>query len=117
MCENNFEGKVLSPSSDDDNDTIPKDWEEVKKPSKKKRSRKNKFEEKVCNTCGQDILSNERRKSLIYKDKYHQVLAKGYCKDHERTYSGHKCKPHWCGDCDYLVKYEIIIKESKYYEG
>ncbi len=27
--------------------------------------------------------------------------------EHERVYSDHKCKPHWCGDCRYLTKYEI----------
>ena len=35
MCEKIRERKVLSLSSDDENDTIPSDWEEVK--PKKKR--------------------------------------------------------------------------------
>ena len=70
-----------------------------------------KIKKKICKTCGQDILTNEMRDMLMYKDTYHQLKVKDYCKDHEAKYSNHKCKPHWCGDCDYLIKYEIgIIK-------
>ena len=108
MCEKNFEGKVLSPPSDGDIDeSYPKDWKPVKKTKKKKRSPK----AKVCKTCGQDILSNEIRDALMYKNTYHQLQAKEYCKDHQIKYSDHKCKPHWCGDCGYLTKYEIEISE------
>ena len=78
-------------------------------PSKtKKRSKKIK-EVKLCKTCSQDILEMEKRESLTYKDTYHQTLAKEYCKDHEISHSDHKCKPHWCGDCGFLMKYEIEI--------
>ena len=113
MCEKNFEGKVLSPSSDDDIDeTLPKDWKPVKKSKKKKRSsRKTKKYGKICKTCGQDILENEKRNMFMYKDTYHQLQVKEYCKEHERSYGDHKCKPSWCGDCDYLVKYEIEIQK------
>ena len=111
MCEKNFDGKALSLSSDDETDTIPKDWEEVK-PSKKKRSRKKK-KSKICSTCEQDIIKNKKRDMLIFKDTYHQMLAKDYCKNHETTHSNHKCKPHWCGDCGYLMKYEIEIQKGK----
>ena len=114
MCEKNFEGKILSPSSDGDIDeTIPSDWEEVKPKKKKKRSKK-KSKSKICNTCGQDILKNEMRDSFMFHDTYHQLQAKSYCKEHEIAHSDHKCKPHWCGDCGYLTKYEITIDHSKW---
>ena len=45
----------------------------------------------------------------MYKDTYHQLRVKNYCKEHEETYRGHKCKPSWCGDCDYLINYQIEI--------
>jgi len=113
MCEKNLEGKVLSPPSDGDIDeSYPKDWEEVKPKKKKKRSSKKK-KTKFCKTCGQDILENEMRNMLMFQDTYHQLQAKDYCKDHETVYSNHKCKPHWCGDCNYLWKYEIEIQEEK----
>ena len=113
MCEKNFEGKLLSPPSDGDIDeSHPKDLKPVKKTKKKKRSKHSKS--KVCLTCGQDILKNEMKDSFMYKDTYHQLRAKEYCKDHERRYSNHKCKPSWCGDCGYLIKYEVIIKYDKW---
>ena len=127
MCEKNFEGKVMSLSStneDDINDEtiidseVNDDIEEiVEKPKKKKRSYKSKRKKpktKICKTCGQDILKNEIRNSFMYKDTYHQIQVKNYCKDHEYTYSNHKCKPSWCGDCDYLINYEITIDHSKW---
>ena len=93
----------------------------TKKPSKtkkssetKKRSLKKKATTKFCKTWWQDILSNEIRDMLIYKDTYHQLQVKEYCEEHELTYSDHKCRPHWCGDCDYLIKYEIAIDHSKW---
>ena len=115
MCEKNFEGKALSPSSYDDIDeSFPKDWKPVKESSKRKRrSRKEKKYGKICKTCGQDILENEKRNMYMYKDTYHQLRAEEYCKDHEFTYGDHKCKPHWCGDCDYLVKYIIEVQKRK----
>ena len=112
MCEKIREGKVLSLSSDGDIDeSYPKDWEEVK-PKKKKRSKK-RPKTKFCKTCGQDILANEMRDMMMFQDTYHQLQAREYCKDHEARYSDHKCKPHWCGDCNYLWKYEIEIQEGK----
>ena len=68
---------------------------------------------KICKTCGQDILKNEMRDMLMFQDTYHQLKAKEYCKEHERNHTDHKCKPHWCGDCNYLWKYEIEIQEGK----
>ena len=81
------------------------------KGGKVKKARKPKL--KICKTCGQDILANEMRDSFMFQDTYHQLQAKEYCKNHEVAYSNHKCKPHWCGDCNYLWKYEIEIQEGK----
>ena len=69
---------------------------------------------KICKTCGQDILKNEMRDMFMFHDTYHQLQTKEYCKDHEMSYSNHKCKPCWCGDCGYLSKYEITIDHSKW---
>ncbi len=117
MCEKNLEGKVLSPSSKDDKDeTLPKDWKPVKKSPKKKRSKRSKSKKalmKICKTCGQDILSNEKRDMFMFHDTYHQLRTKEYCKDHELVYSDHKCTPSWCGDCGYFRKYEIIVNWEK----
>ena len=126
MCEKNFKGKVLSSPSDNkddineetiiDND-VKTDVDDVivKPPEKKKRSitRRRKTKKRICKTCGQDILENERRDMLMYKDTYHQLQTKEYCKEHEMSHSDHKCKPNWCGDCDYLINYEIIINFDK----
>ena len=103
MCEKkNLERKIMSLTS------------KTKKPFKtKKRSLKKKATTKFCKTCGQDILENEIRDMLMFQDTYHQLQAREYCKDHEVAYSNHKCKPHWCGDCDYLIKYEIEIQKGK----
>ena len=111
MCEKIREGKVLSPPSDGDIDeSYPKDWKPVKKTKKKKRSKKKK---KICKTCSQDTISLKKRDSLRYNSKYDQKLAKEYCKEHEMSHSDHKCKPHWCGDCGYLIKYNIEIDYNK----
>ena len=68
-----------------------------------------KSNKKICKTCNQDILANEMRDSFMYKNTYHQLRVKEYCKDHEFAYTNHKCKPHWCGDCGYLINYEIEL--------
>ena len=73
-----------------------------------------KSKKKHCKTCNQDILENEMRDMLMFQDTYHQLQAKEYCKEHETDYNDHKCKPHWCGDCGYLTKYEINIDHSKW---
>ena len=124
MCEKNLERKVLSPPSNDDislssNDDVEEEFiidDEVKEKSikPKKRSRRKKFQKKICNSCGQDILEMEKRDMFMHHDTYHRLRAKEYCEDHERTYSGHKCKPHWCVDCGYLVKYIVEIDHSKW---
>ena len=109
MCKKNLERKVLSPpSSDDIDEIIPKDWEPAKKSSKKKRSKKG------CKTCYCDIIENENSDSLRYQNTFHQLLAKNYCENHESIYSDHKCKPSWCGDCGFFIKYEITIDYSKW---
>ena len=52
----------------------------------------------------------------MFQDTYHQLRAEEYCKEHEQKYSNHKCKPSWCGDCRYLIKYEIEIQKGKQME-
>ena len=107
MCEKIREGKVLSSPSDGDIDeTYPKDWKPIKKTKKKKSSKT-----KICKTCNQDILANEMRDSFMFQDTYHQLRAKEYCKEHESKYNDHKCRPSWCGDCRYLIRYEIELQK------
>ena len=115
MCEKNFEGKQMSLFPNDENDdTIPSDWEKVKSSKKKKRSkRKKRPTYEYCNTCEQNITLLTKKDSLNHNDKYHRVMAKDYCKSHEITYSDHKCKPHWCGDCGFLIKYTVKISFDK----
>ena len=73
----------------------------------KRRARNSKT--KICKVCQQDILSNEKRDMFMSHDTYHQLQVKEYCKEHERVYSEHKCKPKWCDKCRYLINYEITI--------
>jgi hypothetical protein len=126
MCEKNLERKQLSlfPNDDideesviDDNigDNINTDDDAViVKTSKRKRRSK---ADKYCSTCNQNITLLKKNDGLKYNDKYHQVMVKDYCKEHENTYSDHKCKPHWCGDCGYLIKYDIeVTHEQEVYE-
>ena len=81
--------------------------------TKKRSSRRPKPKVKHCKTCGQDILQNEIRNMFMYKNTYHQSQVKEYCDRHELSYSNHKCKPDWCGDCDYLIGYQIEIQKGK----
>ena len=116
MCEKNFEGKQMSLfPNDEDDDTTPSDWEKVESSKKEKRSRKKKKPPltKICDTCGQDILENEKRDMFMFHDTYHRLRAEEYCDAHEIAYSDHKCKPCWCGDCGYLTKYEIEIQTGE----
>ena len=108
MCEKNFvDGKVMSLSSKEENDdTIPSDWESVKKSKKKKRS---KPKEQICDECGDSIVENKEEDSLHKKNKYHVMLAKEYCEEDELRYSNHKCEVEWCGSCGYLKKYWITL--------
>ena len=50
---------------------------------------------------------------MRYNNKIDQELAKEYCKEHEMSHSDHKFKPHWCGDCGYLIRYDIEIDFDK----
>ena len=122
MCEKNFEGKILSPPPADEDDileeTIVNDDisdevdDAIVKPSKrKKRSKKTtKTTKKICKSCGEDIIKNENRDVLRFTNTYHQLSTKNYCEEHIRSYKDHGCKPCWCGDCGFLIKYEIIVK-------
>ena len=128
MCEKNFERKLSSPPSNDDTDETSNDnideetivddsvddeiVEETIKPKKRSRKKK-KTKTKFCKTCGEDVIANEDRNLYRYMDVYAQLQAKEYCEDHEATYSGHTCKPCWCGDCGYLTKYEIEVQAGK----
>ena len=122
MCEKNFKGKVLSlfPFDEDDiNDEIIVDSDvndeiddTILKPSKRKK-RSKKTTSKSCNTCHRDIIQNENRDMLRFTNTYHQLSAKNYCKTHQTSHSDHKCKPHWCGDCGFLLNYEIRINFDK----
>ena len=121
MCEKNFEGKQMSlfPADEDDileetivdndiNDDI--DDTIVKVSKRKKRSKKKKVVKKICKSCGRDIIKNEDRDMLRFTNTYHQLSAKNCCEEHTMSYKDHSCKPSWCGDCGFLVKYEIIVK-------
>ena len=79
----------------------------------KKRARNSKKKTKFCKTCQQDILANENRNMLMSHDTYHQLQAKEYCKEHERVYSDHKCKPIWCDKCRFLINYEITVGKNE----
>ena len=100
----------MSSSSDGDIDeSFPRDWEPVKKKKKKKRSSK----KIVCKTCSRNIVKLRKRDFMRYTNKYDQELANEYCKEHERAYSDHhSCKPHWCGDCGYLIQYNVIVNKD-----
>jgi hypothetical protein len=74
---------------------------------KKKRSPK----PKKCKTCDANITSNEARDSLRFDNDWQQTMAKEHCDDHEDKYMNHKCKPHWCGDCGFLITYEITLTD------
>ena len=122
MCEKNFEGKQMSLFPSDELDDVVEDMlinddsdEVVVRTSKRKKRSKKKY--KHCGTCEQNITLLKKNDGLKYNNKYHQVMVKDYCKEHEDRHSEHKCKPHWCGDCDYLIKYDIeITHEQEVYE-
>ena len=82
-------------------------------PQKKKTRKKSKKARTICDTCNQNILENEMRNMYMFHDTYHQLRAKEYCKEHVTKYHDHKCRPSWCGDCGYLIKYEIEIQKRK----
>ena len=67
---------------------------------------------KHCKTCDNNIIESEDRGELRYTDTYHQLSTKKYCDEHEQKYTNHKCKPHWCGDCGFLIDYCIEIVKT-----
>ena len=119
MREKNFGRKVLSPSSDDDineetivdNDVDNTIDDTIVKP--KKRSKKKKVTKKICKSCNRDIIKNENRDMLRYTNTHHQLMTKNYCKEHTTSHTDHTCKPSWCGDCGFLMNYEIVLKFDK----
>ena len=65
-----------------------------------------------CPSCFRDtkeLMEN----TLNFHNDYDKLLAKDYCENHNDRYVGHKCKPHWCGDCGFLIKYVVEIDHSK----
>ena len=130
MCEKNLERKQLSlfPNDEDDileetivdndidDDSLITDDTDniiVSASKRKKRSKKKKVVEKICKTCGRDIIKNENRDMLRFTNTYHQLSAKNYCDEHIMSHKDHSCKPSWCGDCGFLMKYEIVVKYDK----
>ena len=130
MCEKNLERKQMSlfPFDEDDindetivdNDidddsliTDDKDNIIIDAPKRKKRSKKKKTTTKSCKTCHRDIIENENRDMLRFTNAYHQLSAKNYCDEHTTSHKDHKCKPHWCGDCGFLLSYKISINYDK----
>ena len=77
-----------------------------------KRRARTSIKTKFCKVCQQDILENEKRDMFMSHDTYHQLQVKEYCKEHEFSYSNHKCKPIWCDKCRYFVKYEIEVMST-----
>jgi len=80
-------------------------------PSKPKKKRVKARKSNVCSTCYEHIIENEDRDALRYTNTFHQLQTKQYCDEHERIYIDHKCTPHWCGDCGFLMNYDIEIQE------
>ena len=119
MWEKNFDGKQMSLFPKDELDDVVEDMlinddsdEVVVRTSKRKKRSKSKY--KHCGTCEQNITLLKKRDSLNHKNTYHREMAKDYCKNHETSYSYHKCKPHWCGDCGFLIKYIVDIDHKKW---
>ena len=122
MCEKNFEGKQLSlfPADEDDileetivDNEINDDIDDTIVKASKRKKRSKKTIKKICKSCGRDIIKNEDRDMLRFTNTYHQLSAKNHCEEHIRSYKDHSCKPCWCGDCGFLMKYEIIVKHDK----
>ena len=69
---------------------------------------------KYCKSCDWELCEWEKEYPTFHKDiEFDVKRAKDYCEEHELTYSNHKCKPCWCGDCGYLTKYEIEVQAGK----
>ena len=127
MCEKNLERKQMSlfPNDEDDineetivdndidDDSLITDDKDNIVVDSSKRKRRSKKKRKFCKNCNQDVISLKIRDSLRYNNKEHQRMAKEYCKEHETSHSESTCKPHWCGDCGYLINYEVEIDFDK----
>ncbi len=82
-------------------------------PAKKKRRARNSKADKYCDTCEQNITENKKRDMWMKNNTYHRLKTKEYCKEHELSYGDHKCKPIWCNDCKYLIKYQVLVDWDK----
>ena len=96
-----------------DDSSITDDKDNIVVGASKRKKRSKKTITKSCNSCYRDIIKNEDRDMLRFTNTYHQISAENYCKTHEASHSDHKCKPHWCGDCGFLLNYEISINFDK----
>ena len=84
-----------------------------KKVKKRARNSRESTADKYCDSCNQNITEYEKRNMLCVTNRYDKKLAKAYCKEHEQRYGDHKCKPIWCNDCRYLIKYEVTVNWKK----
>ena len=84
-----------------------------KRGKKRERNSRESTADKYCDSCNQNITENEKRDALRVTSGFDKRATKNYCKEHELSYSDHKCKPIWCGDCKYLIKYEITVGRKK----
>ena len=90
---------------------LGKDSSDTSETPKTSKKRKKARKSKICGTCGENIEKNENKDALRYTNTFHQVMTKNYCDEHERSHKEHTCKPSWCGDCGFLMKYEIEIQK------
>ena len=79
--------------------------------SRTSKTKKRSPKPKHCKTCNKNIIENEDRGSMRFTNDWQQIMAKSHCDDHEDKYSNHKCRPHWCGDCGFLITYEITLTD------
>ena len=83
------------------------------KPKSVKKRDRNSTADKHCNSCKGNITEHEKRDMLRRKRRIDREMAKEYCKEHERSHSDQSCKPLWCSDCGYLIKYEVTVHWNK----
>ena len=65
-----------------------------------------------CSSCFRD--TKELLGSILnFHNSNDKSMAEQYCENHNTKYIGHKCKPHWCGDCGFHIKYVVEIDHAK----
>tara|TARA_Y100000310_G_C20483634_1_gene715868 strand:+ start:548 stop:832 length:285 start_codon:yes stop_codon:yes gene_type:complete len=83
------------------------------KPKSVKKRERNSIVDEYCDSCEGNITEYKKRNVLRKKLKRDREMTKEYCKEHERSHSDQSCKPLWCSDCGYLIKYEVIVHWDK----